>query len=371
VFGLSEVQNHEKNPAADGVAAARDELVHDFLQYLQAERNASALTLRNYEQCLREFRVWMAEGGTLSVKRGASSVGGLRPAEQKPPTPRTSAHAPHPTPHVPRPLDWRAIEPFQCRRYLMALMQAGLKRATVALRIASLRSFYRFLMRRSIVKDNPLSGLIMPKREKRLPRFLTLHQVNDLLNAPLKIAEPAPDAKRGPGRPPATFVPWRDKAILETLYSAGLRVHEICNLNRGHIDLLSEVIIVRGKGGKERLCPVGRPALDAIEVYWSKLPPQAPHGRDVPAFLDSHLRRLKPHEVQRKMKTYLKMAGIGVDLTPHKLRHSLATHLLDAGADLRSVQELLGHASLSTTQVYTHVTSARLKQVYDKTHPRA
>ncbi|MFA5189536.1 MAG: tyrosine recombinase XerC [Verrucomicrobiia bacterium] len=359
------MQDHEKNDAV-GVAAWPDELVRDFLQYLQAERNASSLTLRNYEQCLREFRVWMAESGKRQGAGGKGTVAGDK-SSSIPRTTEVSSSAP-PLP----PINWRSIEPFQCRRYLMALMQAGLKRATVALRIAGLRSFYRFLMRRGTVKDNPLSGLIMPKREKRLPRFLTLQQVNDLLNAPLKIAESASDGKkRRPGRPPAAFVPWRDKAILETLYSGGLRVHEICNLNRGHIDLLSEVVIVRGKGGKERLCPVGRPALDAIEVYWSKLPPQAPHGRDMPAFLDSHLRRLRPHEVQRKMKTYLKIAGIGADLTPHKLRHSFATHMLDAGADLRSVQELLGHSSLSTTQVYTHVTSARLKQVYDKTHPRA
>jgi site-specific recombinase XerD len=367
------VQDHQKT-AEGGVAAWPDELVRDFLQYQQAERNASALTIRNYEQCLREFRVWMAESGKRQEVsgKGKAVVG---KSASVPKTAGTSAAssrlplAPSPLP----PLNWRSIEPFQCRRYLMSLMQAGLKRATVALRIAALRSFYRFLMRRGIVKDNPLSGLIMPKREKRLPRFLTLQQINDLLNAPLKLTEAPADGKkkRRAGRPPAPFVPWRDKAILETLYSAGLRVHEICNLNRGHIDLLSEVIVVRGKGGKERLCPVGRPALDAIEVYWSKLPPQAPHGRDTPAFLDSHLRRLRPHEVQRKMKTYLKLAGIGVDLTPHKLRHSFATHLLDAGADLRSVQELLGHSSLSTTQVYTHVTSARLKQVYDKTHPRA
>jgi site-specific recombinase XerD len=254
----------------------------------------------------------------------------------------------------------------------MALMQAGLKRATVALRIAGLRSFYRFLVRRGVVKDNPLSGLVMPKREKRLPRFLTLQQVEALLNAPLKLTEkPADGKKPSPGRPVLSFVPWRDKALLETFYSAGLRVQEICRLNRRHIDFIGEVISVRGKGGKERLCPVGRPALDAIETYWSKLPPQAPQGPDAPAFFDSKYRRLMPHQVQRRMKIYLKLIGIGADLTPHKLRHSFATHLLDAGADLRSVQELLGHASLSTTQVYTHVTSARLKQVYDKAHPRA
>jgi len=359
------VQDHEKNSAAGVVAAWPDELARDFLQYLQAERNASALTLRNYEQCLREFRDWMAESTAPSVKREALSGGSSKQAEQKSSTPRTPAPAP-------RPLNWRAIEPFQCRRYLMALMQAGLKRATVALRIAALRSFYRFLARRGVVKDNPLSGLIMPKREKRLPRFLTIHQVNDLLNAPLAAAEaPAAGEKRGRGRPLLPHVPWRDKAILEILYSGGLRVHEIARLNREHMDFIAEIVNVRGKGGKQRMCPVGRPALDAVETYWSKLPPAFPHGPGSPAFHNAHGGRLNVREVQRAMKKYCKMAGIGADLTPHKLRHSFATHMLDAGADLRSVQELLGHSSLSTTQVYTHVTSARLKQVYDKTHPRA
>ena len=357
------MQDHQETAAAGGVAAWPDELVRDFLQYLQAERNASALTLRNYEQCLREFRVWMTESNTPGMKREAPGVRDPKSSGEK--TPAARAHAP-------RPVNWRDIEPFQCRRYLMSLMQAGLKRATVALRIAGLRSFYRFLSRRGVVKDNPLSGLIMPKRGKRLPRFLTVHQINDLLNAPLKAAETVPDgAKRGRGRPPAPFVPWRDKAILETLYSGGLRVHEVVRLNREHIDFIAEIVNVRGKGGKQRLCPVGRPALEAVELYWSKLPAAFSSGPGAPAFHNARGGRLNIREVQRAMKKYTRMAGIGSDLTPHKLRHSFATHLLDAGADLRSVQELLGHSSLSTTQVYTHVTSARLKQVYDKTHPRA
>ncbi|MBM3890438.1 MAG: tyrosine recombinase XerC, partial [Verrucomicrobia bacterium] len=280
--------------------------------------------------------------------------------------------AQRPTPHAPRPVDWRSIEPFQCRRYLMALMQFGLKRATVALRIAGLRSFYRFLVRRGVVKDNPLSGLVMPKREKRLPRFLTLQQIEALLNAPLKLAEEQAAGKKRRGRPVAAFVPWRDKAMLETLFSSGLRVHELVRLNREHFDFIAEVVIIaRGKGGKQRLCPIGRPALDAVETYWSKLPQDFPHGSNAPVFHGQRGTRVNVREVQRAMKRYAKLVGIGADLTPHKLRHSFATHLLDAGADLRSVQELLGHASLSTTQVYTHVTSARLKQVYDKAHPRA
>ena len=367
------MQEHQEADGHD-VTAERDELASEFLRYLQAERNASALTLRNYNHCLREFRVWLAESG----KRQAASGKGK---EQNATPPSPLPFAPSPLP----PIDWRFVEPFQCRRYLMALMQAHLKRATVALRIAGLRSFYKFLVRRGIVKDNPLSGLVMPKREKRLPRFLTLQQVEALLNAPLNMGQASglpssgdhkPEACATPankrrGRPVLPFVPWRDKAILETFYSAGLRVHEICGLNRRHVDFIGEVIVVRGKGNKERLCPVGRPALDAIEAYWSKLPPDAPQGPDEPVFLDSQYRRLMPHQVQRRMKIYLKLIGIGTDLTPHKLRHSFATHLLDAGADLRSVQELLGHASLSTTQIYTHVTSTRLKQVYDKAHPRA
>jgi integrase/recombinase XerC len=360
------VQDHEKNAAA-GVTHWPDESVRDFLQYLQAERNASALTLRNYEQCLREFRDWMAESGKRQEARGRG-----KEAKDSVKEKGKAAVAPLPPPSSPLPsVNWRAIEPFQCRRYLMSLMQAGLKRATVALRIAGLRSFYRFLVRRGVVKDNPLSGLIMPKREKRLPRFLTIQQVNDLLNAPLKAAEAPDDGKKRAGRPSLPHVPWRDKAILEVLYSGGLRVHEIARLNREHMDFIAEIVNVRGKGGKQRMCPVGRPALDAVETYWSKLPKEFPHGPGSPAFHNAHGGRLNVREVQRAMKKYCKMAGIGADLTPHKLRHSFATHMLDAGADLRSVQELLGHSSLSTTQVYTHVTSARLKQVYDKTHPRA
>ena len=349
---MQDQQKTAAGVAPDGRhALLPDELAREFLQYQQAERNASRLTLRNYEQCLREFRVWHQSGP--GVPHGQSSK-------------QSAARDARPT------LDWRALDPFQFRRYLMALMQAEMRRATIALRISSLRSFYRFLVRRGVVKDNPLSGLIMPRREKRLPRFLTIQQVETLFNAPLKAAEPPAEGKKRPrGRPVAPWIPHRDKAILETIYSAGLRVHELVGLNREHIDMLGEALTVRGKGAKERLCPVGRPALDTVEAYWAKLPPEAPRGRNAPAFLGNDNRRLNAREVQRAMKKYLKMAGLGVDMTPHKLRHSFATHLLDAGADLRSVQELLGHVSLSTTQVYTHVTSARLKQVYDKTHPRA
>ncbi|MCX7824898.1 MAG: tyrosine recombinase XerC [Verrucomicrobiae bacterium] len=345
------------------MTAERDELVTEFLRYLQAERNASPLTLRNYDQCLREFRIWLAESGKRQAERGKGKEADAPMAPTAGTSPRAS--------RLPS-IDWRSVEPFQCRRYLMALMQAHLKRATVALRIAGLRSFYRFLVRRGVVKDNPLSGLVMPKREKRLPRFLTLQQIEALLNAPLKLAEEQAGGKRRRGRPVAAFVPWRDKAMLETLFSSGLRVHELVRLNREHFDFLAEVVVIaRGKGGKQRLCPIGRPALDAVETYWSKLPPDFPRGPNAPAFHGRHGARVNVREVQRAMKRYAKLAGIGADLTPHKLRHSFATHLLDAGADLRSVQELLGHASLSTTQVYTHVTSARLKQVYDKAHPRA
>ena len=174
-------------------------------------------------------------------------------------------------------------------------------------------------------------------------------------------------------QPPDTRMGLRDRAIMVMLYDCGARLAEILGLKISDIvpDAENPYVRINGKGGKQRMCPVGRPALDAVETYWSKLPKEFPHGPGSPAFHNAHGGRLNVREVQRAMKKYCKMAGIGADLTPHKLRHSFATHMLDAGADLRSVQELLGHSSLSTTQVYTHVTSARLKQVYDKTHPRA
>jgi site-specific recombinase XerD len=243
-----------------------------------------------------------------------------------------------------------------------------LSRAAIQLRFSALRTFYRFLIRRGAVATSPLKNLLLPKLEKRLPRFITVRQMEELLRAPFA-AEPEP--RRGAGRPVEASVPARDAAILETFYSCGLRLSELCGLRVEDIDWHGPSLRVRGKGRKVRETPIGEPALEAIRAYW-KLLPVKPAGGE-PIFLRSEKQMLpmSPRTVQHRLKLYLTRAGLDPNLSPHKLRHSFATHLLDAGADLRSVQELLGHASLTSTQVYTHVTTERLKKTYEQSHPRA
>ena len=260
------------------------------------------------------------------------------------------------------------------RAYLRHLGRHQLSRAATQLRFSALRTFYKFLVRRGLVESSPIRNLALPKLEKRLPRFLTKQQMLDLLRAPLQEIASAPagakPAKRA-GRPVEPGVPERDVAILETIYSCGLRVSELSALRAGDIDFQEQIVRVLGKGKKERLIPVGEPALKAITAYWNSLP-QPPTGNE-PVFLTKPERRdpVSPRVIQLRLKKYLAAAGLDPALTPHKLRHSYATHLLDAGADLRSVQELLGHAHLVTTQAYTHVTTERLKMAYDEAHPRA
>ena len=225
-------------------------------------------------------------------------------------------------------------------------------------------------MRQGAVETLPIKNLSLPKVEKRLPKFLTIQQMKDLLAAPAKLLE-MQTQRKGPGRPISTVVCLRDVAVLETIYSCGLRISELCGLRAEDIDWSERIIRVRGKGKKERLLPIGEPAWKAIQTYWGALK-QAPFG-PAPVFLAETREAgpLKPLQLSRRLKQYLIIAGLDPGLTPHKLRHSYATHLLDAGADLRSVQELLGHAHLVTTQIYTHVTTERLKKAYEAAHPRA
>jgi integrase/recombinase XerC len=225
-------------------------------------------------------------------------------------------------------------------------------------------------MRHGVVEFLPIKNLALPKLEKRLPRFLTKQQMEALLIAPAKLLE-TQKQKQGLGRPISAQVCRRDIAVLETIYSCGLRISELCGLRVEDIDWSEQIVRVRGKGKKERLVPIGQPALEAIDNYWRALP-QTPAGL-YPVFCSDTKKSgpLSPLQLSRRLKNYLAIAGLDPKLTPHKLRHSYATHLLDAGADLRSVQELLGHAHLITTQVYTHVTTERLKKAYDAAHPRA
>jgi site-specific recombinase XerD len=244
-----------------------------------------------------------------------------------------------------------------------------LGRAAIALRFSALRSFYKYLICQGAVSTSPIKNLSLPQPGKRLPQFLTVQQMKDLLDAPLKALEAPP--RKSVGRPLSVVACLRDVAILETIYSCGLRVSELCSLRVTDIDAGERLVSVRGKGKKERLVPISETALQAIDAYW-KAQPNRPAG-EVPVFLSENKRRsaLSPVMLARRLKKYLMLAGLDPALTPHKLRHSYATHLLDAGADLRSVQELLGHAHLVTTQVYTHVSTERLKKAYDKAHPRA
>jgi integrase/recombinase XerC len=306
--------------------------INKFLQHLGTDRGASIYTQRNYRQAMWEFHRWhQAE-------------------RQQPPA-------------------WEQLERDDFRAYLRFLGRHNLSRAAIQLRFCALRTFYRFLIRHGAVAASPIKNIALPKIGKRLPKFLTPEQMADLLAAPVKLLPPKGDTDSD--RAAAAFACRRDIAVLETIYSCGLRISELCGLVAQDIDWNERLVRVRGKGKKERLAPIGQTALEAIRDYRSLLP-QLPAGES-PVFLAGPKKRtpLSPRQLQLRLKKYLAVAGLDPSLTPHKLRHSYATHLLDGGADLRSVQELLGHAHLVTTQVYTHLTTERLKRAYDAAHPRA
>jgi integrase/recombinase XerC len=314
-------------------AEVRDKWIAKFLAHLATDRGASVYTQRNYQQALTEFARWHLE-------------------ERK------------------SPAVWKQLQRDDFRAFVRFLGRNKLSRAATQLRFSALRTFYKFLIRHGQVEASPIKNLSLPKLEKRLPRFLTIQQMADLLAAPAKLLD-SQSQKKGPGRPISAEVCVRDVAVLETIYSCGLRISELCGLRVEDIDFNEQIVRVRGKGKKERLVPIGEPALKAIQNYWAVLL-EPPVGVQ-PVFRadTSKAAPLSPLQLSRRLKNYLVVAGLDPKLTPHKLRHSYATHLLDAGADLRSVQELLGHAHLITTQVYTHVTTERLKKAYDAAHPRA
>jgi integrase/recombinase XerC len=323
----------ETQSQPEALPEIRDKWIEQFLVHLATDRGASEFTQRNYRQALIEFARWHL------TERKASVV-------------------------------WKNLQRDDFRSYLRYLGQNNLSRAATALRFSALRTFYKFLMRRGEVESLPIKNLSLPKAPKRLPKFLTIQQMKELLEAPAKLLQ-SRQKKKGPGRPVSAEVCLRDVAVLETIYSCGLRVSELCGLRVEDVNFSEQIVRVRGKGKKERFVPIGEPALQAIQLYWGLLlePPNASQ----PVFCADNKKRSPLNRIQlaRRLKNYLVIAGLDPALTPHKLRHSYATHLLDAGADLRSVQELLGHAHLITTQVYTHVTTERLKKAYDAAHPRA
>ena len=326
---LRTIVNRDVKPTS---SEPRDKWVGKFLAHLATDRGASVYTQRNYRQALTEFCAWhREERQTLPA--------------------------------------WDKLQRDDFRTYLRFLGRNQLGRSPIQLRFSALRTFCKFLIRHGVIQTSPIRNLALPKPARRLPKFLTAPQMVALLEAPLKpVAE---KKKKARGRPVSAAICFRDTAILETIYSCGLRVSEVSGMRAEDVDFREQVVRVRGKGRKERLVPIGEPAIKAIQNYWSLLP-QPPSGQS-PVFLAATKRAspVQPRDLARRLKKYLAAAGLDPQLTPHKLRHSYATHLLDAGADLRSVQELLGHAHLVTTQVYTHLTTERLKKAYDKAHPRA
>jgi len=331
---------------AQAKPAVTDKWIHKFLAHLATDRGASVYTQRNYRQALTEFVHWHRE------ERGQPSAFADKsaPARQGP--------------------VWEKLQRDDFRGYLRFLGRQNLSRAAIQLRFCALRTFYKFLIRHGVVETSPIKNLSLPKQGLRLPKYLTQQQILDLLAAPKKLLA-TQKRKKGPGRPVSTSVCLRDIAVLETIYSCGLRVSEVCELRAEDIDWNEQLVRVRGKGKKERLVPIGEPAVKAIQNYWRALK-QLPSGHSPVFFAETRKSTpLQPVQISRRLKQYLAIAGLDPGLTPHKLRHSYATHMLDAGADLRSVQELLGHAHLVTTQVYTHVTTERLKKAYDAAHPRA
>ncbi len=256
---------------------------------------------------------------------------------------------------VPDQFDPRRVDSLAIRGYLAILYRKNSK-ATIARKLSAVRSYFRYLLRQGVVDINPAETVQTPKQEKKIPHYLTVDDVFRLLD---QVQE---DSLWG----------WRNRAIIETLYSAGTRVSELAGLNTGDVDLNASIIRVRGKGNKERILPIGAKAVTAIRKYRDRLERETgitPKAGGA-LFINQRKGRLTPRSIARILDRLVRQCGLLVPVSPHTLRHSFATHLLDAGADLRTVQELLGHESLSTTQKYTHVSIDRLMETYDKAHPR-
>jgi len=298
-----------------------EEALAEFLRHLALEKNASAYTVKSYREDLTQALLFLRDKAGVRAKE-------------------------------PRQVSTRHV-----RAYLAWLHEQKYSKATIARRMAAVRSWFRFLRRQGTVEGNPADGLRGPRQDKHLPHFLSEEALSRLLETP----------------PSGTPLGLRDRAILETLYSAGLRVGELTGLNVEDVDLDSGLAMVRGKGKRERLAPLGKLALAALKrwLQWREQVAKTKFRATTAVFLNKNGSRLTSRSVGRLLEKYLALAGLDPRTSPHTLRHSFATHLLDRGADIRSVQELLGHRSLGTTQIYTHVTTNRLKESYHKAHPRA
>lgn len=313
-------------------------LMQAFLEHLRSERNFSTHTIRSYAVDLVQFGQYLT-----AVEKGAD-LERLRPED--------FLHLPATDPaRLEQRL--RTVRPMEVRSYLAVLHNGAYSKATTARKLATLRSFYKYLVRTGRIETSPVSVIRTPRLDKRLPKFLDVEQVDALLKTPN----------------PQTLLGARDRAILETLYSAGLRIGELVSLNLEDLDEFHGALRVRGKGKKERLAPLGDKALAAIRAYLKMRFAKLGRVGQGALFVNRRGERITDRSIRRKLDKYIQQAGISAHVSPHTLRHSFATHMLNAGADLRSVQEMLGHENLSTTQIYTHLTTRRLKEVYRRAHP--
>ncbi len=335
--------------------------VDGFIRYLSDERHFSAYTARCYGADLRQYVEFLTEQAGITVSEEAERAAYEHRANRG-----VNKAAGEVVGAIgPRTITSGMLDanPDLIRAFLTRLGEQDYSSATMARKIATLRSFYKWAERRGVAPTNPMTVIRTPKQGKRLPKAITIEQIEKLLVTPTD----------------RDVLGTRDRAMLETLYSTGLRVSELVDLNVDDLDDTGEAMRVRGKGKRERIVPLGSHALAAIHKYMAmvRADPRvaqqwsATIGTGRPLFMNKHGGRLSSRSVRRKLDKYLKVAGLDPSISPHTLRHSFATHLLENGADLRSVQELLGHQSLSTTQVYTHLTAQRLKQAYDLAHPRA
>jgi integrase/recombinase XerC len=301
-----------------------DHLIHQFIHYLNAEKNASPHTCRGYQRDLEEFENFLKSSGI-----GVSGTGNI---------------------------EMEKVDRFAMRRYLSFLHRKN-RKSSIARKISALRSFFKYLVRERLIASNPAKGVSTPKVEKPLPTTLTVDEAFRLVETPAEKSRPRAEKER-----------LRDCAILELLYSSGIRVGELVGLNLNELELDLGIVKVMGKGRKERIVPVGSKAAEALGAYLDK---RGSLSGEEPLFINRRGGRLTARSVGRLIKKYSKRSGIFRRISPHTLRHSFATHLLDAGADIREIQEMLGHTSLSTTQRYIHLSPGKLMEVYDKAHPRS
>lgn len=306
----------------------------DFLRYLEVERNASSHTVNAYGADITEFCTMIMDDSGFD--------------------------------------DFGSVDRDQARSFVLQLYNAGCSKRSVQRKLSALRSLYRYLLRNNQVSSNPFANLPPIKADKPLPVVMQLKQIDTLLEAIPRFWEQkiADGNVRTPEQ--AQHASLRDSALTETIYSGGLRISEAVGLNIEDIDMAEGIMQIRGKGKKERLAALGSAAMRALRAYFQfRRSTGAGTAPGTPVFLNKTNTRLTARSYQRNLQEYLLFAGLPPDFTPHKLRHSFATHLLDAGSDLRSVQELLGHENLSTTQIYTHVSIQRLREVYASAHPRS